>query len=101
MAGVYTIAFLSVMALFTVGNMLLKMRRASLPTDAHASWKVVIIAFVAVMAGLLGNIVSRDVKALQGFFIFGAVFVLPALLMLNRSQILRIVESAVTPWANR
>lgn len=65
MAGVYTIAFLSVMALFTVGNMLLKTRRASLPTSVHASWKAVITAFLAVTAGLVGNILSRDSLALQ------------------------------------
>ena len=43
MAGVYTICFLSVMWCFSVGNMLLKIRRSSLPTDARAAWSVVVL----------------------------------------------------------
>ncbi|HPG28410.1 MAG TPA: APC family permease, partial [Myxococcota bacterium] len=38
LAGVYTLAFLSVMALFAIGNMLLKTRRAQLPRSERASW---------------------------------------------------------------
>ncbi|MEZ4688448.1 MAG: hypothetical protein R3B47_21020 [Bacteroidia bacterium] len=38
LAGVYTISFLSVMALFAVGNMLLKVRRNQLPRPEKATW---------------------------------------------------------------
>ena len=41
LAGVYTLAFLSVMALFAVGNMLLKSRRGRLPRAVRASWPTV------------------------------------------------------------
>ena len=101
MAGVYTIAFLSVMALFTIGNMLLKTRRASLPTSVHASWASVLTAFAAVVAGLIGNILSRDSLALQGFMLFGAAFVLPVLLMLNRARLFKFVVGATAGWAHR
>lgn len=100
MGGVYTIAFLSVMCLFVVGNALLKLRRSSLPTPLRASWKVVILAFVMMLAGLLGNILSRDALALQAFFIFGAIFVLPVMFMLNRTSIMRVLMQSTQAWSD-
>ena len=44
LAGVYTIAFLSVMVLFGLGNVLLKVRRAHLPRPARSSWLGLVIA---------------------------------------------------------
>jgi amino acid transporter len=38
LAGVYALSFLSVMALFALGNILLKFRRARLPRPERASW---------------------------------------------------------------
>ncbi len=56
LAGVYTISFLCVMALFAIGNMLLKSKRARLPRDIRASWLAVSVALIAVLVGLLGNL---------------------------------------------
>jgi len=56
LAGVYTISFLSVMALFGIGNMMLKVRRARLPRAHRASWPVVTLALTSVLLGLLGNL---------------------------------------------
>jgi amino acid transporter len=58
LAGVYTLSFLCVMALFAVGNMLLKRARARLPRTARASWPTVTAAFLTVLVGLVGNIVA-------------------------------------------
>ncbi|NDK55379.1 APC family permease [Pontibacter fetidus] len=55
LAGVYTIAFLSVMALFVVGNVLLKLRRNRLPRPVRASVLVLFLAISAVLAALVGN----------------------------------------------
>ena len=55
LAGVYTISFLSVMALFGVGNLLLKFRRNRLPRPVRASVITVLIAVLAVLAALVGN----------------------------------------------
>lgn len=55
LAGIYTISFLSVMALFGLGNVLLKVKRANLPRPARARWISVFIAIGAVVAGLVGN----------------------------------------------
>jgi len=57
LAGVYTIAFLSVMALFGIGNFLLKVKRKRLPRPERASWLALIVAIVAVIAAIIGNIV--------------------------------------------
>ncbi|WP_228851277.1 APC family permease [Aegicerativicinus sediminis] len=57
LAGVYTIAFLSVMALFGIGNILLKVNRKSLPRPERSSWAGLIIAILAVVAAIVGNIV--------------------------------------------
>ena len=100
MAGVYTIAFLAVMSLFCIGNMLLKLRRATLPTPVRASWPTVLVAFTGVVLGLVGNVISRDQTALAGFFIFGLLFALPVLIMLNRTQLLRMIAAATASFAD-
>lgn len=56
LAGVYTISFLSVMALFGVGNVLLKVRRARLPRPERASGIAIFVAIVAVVGALVGNV---------------------------------------------
>src|SRR5690554_6437762 len=56
LAGVYTIAFLTVMVLFGIGNLLLKINRKHLPRPERASYLAVFIAIAAVIAALLGNI---------------------------------------------
>ncbi|WP_416443855.1 APC family permease [Leeuwenhoekiella sp. A16] len=57
LAGVYTIAFLSVMVLFGIGNILLKINRKNLPRPERASWIALIIAIAAVFAAIIGNVV--------------------------------------------
>ena len=55
LAGIYTISFLSVMALFGLGNILLKIKRKNLPRPTQARWSSVIVAIAAVLLGLVGN----------------------------------------------
>ena len=95
LAGVYTVAFLSVMFSFTVGNMLLKLRRSTLPTPVHVEWSIVLLANVCVAAGLIGNVISRP-RSLPSLLIFGAVFILPVQIMLNRVKFLQIVRAITT-----
>ncbi len=59
LAGVYTISFLSVMVLFGLGNILLKVRRARLPRPVQAGWLAVLTAISAVILGILGNILMN------------------------------------------
>ena len=94
LAGVYTISFLAVMALFGIGNILLKVRRARLPRPTIASWPSVFIAIAAVVAALVGNILLNPayLRVFLGYF-------LPAILivgiMLSRIEIMRIMLFAI------
>ncbi|MYH28977.1 MAG: APC family permease [Acidobacteria bacterium] len=59
LAGVYTLSFLSVMALFGVGNILLKVKRGGLPRPERAAWPAVILAIALTMLGLAGNVLMN------------------------------------------
>ena len=88
LAGVYTISFLAVMALFGLGNILLKTKRAGLPRPYTASLVSVSIAVSAVIAGLVGNAIMNP--HYLGVFL---EYFIPALLvvsiMLGRITILQ------------
>jgi amino acid transporter len=89
LAGVYTLAFLSVMALFAAGNMLLKSRRGRLPRDVRAGWATVSTALVAVLVGLVGNIVLDPVN-LEIFQAYFAATAAVVALMFLRLEILKV-----------
>ena len=57
LAGVYTIAFLSVMILFGIGNLLLKVNRSRLPRPERSSWLGLFIGVFAVAAAIVGNVI--------------------------------------------
>lgn len=59
LAAVYTISFLTVMAFFAIGNILLKLRRSKLPRPEFAKPASVIIALAAVLMALYGNIMVK------------------------------------------
>lgn len=90
LAGVYTLSFLSVMALFAIGNMLLKVKRNRLPRDVHAGWGAVIIALLAVCAGLVGNLLINP-EYVKVFAIYFVVAVAVVGLMFLRVQILKVL----------
>ncbi len=56
LAGVYTIAFLSVMTLFALGNLILKETRTELKRTYNAPVLFVCIALVSTFLGIIGNI---------------------------------------------
>jgi len=98
LAGVYTLSFLSVMMLFALGNMLLKVRREKLPRETRAGWPVVVIAFLAVLIGLIGNVLLDPVNVqvfAAYFLVVGAI----VSIMFLRIPILRgglfVLQSAV------
>lgn len=55
LAAVYALSFLSVMGLFAIGNLLLKVKRPKLPRPSRASYLTVLVALMAVTVALLGN----------------------------------------------
>jgi amino acid transporter len=87
LAGIYTISFLSVMALFGVGNVLLKIKRKNLPRPAKASWIAVFIAITAVLAGLVGN-AAKDPAYLVTFLQYFIPSMAVILIMLSRISLL-------------
>lgn len=90
LAGVYTISFLSVMALFGVGNMLLKVKRARLPRPSTASWTAVLVGVAAVFVGLVGNYV-RHPDYFWMFMFYFAPTALVTFVMLGRIWILKVI----------
>ena len=81
LAAVYTISFLSVMALFGLGNIFLKTKRAGLPRPTEAPLSVVLIAVAAVSTGLIGNaIMNPDYLAVFLKYFIPAVLVIAAML---------------------
>ncbi|HEB88533.1 MAG TPA: APC family permease [Deltaproteobacteria bacterium] len=89
LAGVYTLAFLSVMALFAIGNMLLKTRRARLPRAVRAGWPTVTTALFAVLLGLVGNILLDPItlEIFEGYFAATAALVA---VMFLRLEIMKV-----------
>ncbi|MES1226180.1 MAG: amino acid permease, partial [Bacteroidota bacterium] len=92
LAGVYTISFLSVMAFFAIGNLMLKIRRSRLPRPEYATPLVVVLALFAVTAALYGN-----VKMNPGYLVVFLQYFIPAMLliygMLNRNHIMEFLLS--------
>ena len=94
LAGVYTISFLTVMALFAVGNILLKIKRDKLPRPVRAPWISVIIAISAVLVGLVGN-AMRNPRYLQMFMYYFVPTMTVVGIMLYRIPLLKLCLGAV------
>ncbi|MDA0973878.1 MAG: APC family permease [Bacteroidetes bacterium] len=90
LAGVYTIAFLSVMILFGVGNVLLKIRRKNLPRPEQSTWPALLIAITAVIAALIGNAILNP-HDLAVFFEYFIPTILIVSIMLNRITLLKLL----------
>uniref|UniRef100_A0AAV1T3E1 Amino acid permease n=1 Tax=Peronospora matthiolae TaxID=2874970 RepID=A0AAV1T3E1_9STRA len=89
LAGVFTFAFLGVMALFAFGCILLKLKREDIPRDVHAPWWSCIVGLVMVLLGLMGNLLG-DPTIFIYFSLYFIVFVSAMFIMLERVFILRI-----------
>ena len=88
LAGVYTISFLGVMTLFGIGNILLKIRRKELKRTYRAGWITILVAIIATILGMLGNVVI-DYKNLLFFMQYFIPTVFLVVLMYLRIPILR------------
>jgi len=90
LAGVYTISFLGVMALFAIGNMLLKVNRRDLPRRYRAGWPTVLVALAGVLVGIAGNVVLNP-----GYLLVFLSYFIPAAalvsIMLWRTSLLKIL----------
>lgn len=103
LAGVYTISFLSVMALFALGNLYLKTKRAQLPRPTSAPLINVLLGISAVVIGLVGNVIIdfHYLLMFMDYFIpalilisimLGRVTILNAFLFLARSILMFLIR---------
>ncbi|MCU0327985.1 MAG: APC family permease [Chitinophagales bacterium] len=87
LAGVYAISFLTVMALFAIGNILLKLRRKKLPRPEIAEPTSVLLGLIAIIIALYGTI-----KANPSYLVTFLNYFIPSILvimaMLARKDIL-------------
>jgi amino acid transporter len=90
LAGVYTLSFLAVMALYAVGNMLLKVARGRLPRAVRASWPTVVVALIAVLVALVGNVLL-DPAYIRVFSVYFVAAVAVVGAMFLRVQLLKAV----------
>ncbi|TYZ64180.1 hypothetical protein PybrP1_006327 [[Pythium] brassicae (nom. inval.)] len=103
LAGVFTFAFLGVMALFASGCMLLKLKREDIPRDVRAPWWSCVVGLAMVLLGLLGNLLG-DPAILTYFALYFVGFAAIMFLMLERVFLLRValfVAQRVCPSRNR
>jgi amino acid transporter len=78
LGGVYAISFLSVMSMFAIGNIILKVTRADLKRYYTFPVILVLIASLATLSGVIGNIIL-DIRNL-GFFL---MYFIPAFLLVR------------------
>ncbi len=99
LAGVYTISFLSVMGLFAIGNILLKIKRAKLPRPEKASWLSLLIALTGVSIALLGNFLIKPEEGqpsnIQVFFQYFIPTLIFVGIMLNRTLLLKMILNII------
>jgi len=90
LAGVYTFSFLSVMALFGIGSLLLKALRGRLPRPERATVLSVLIAVSFVFIAFYGNYILHT----DTFFTF-IQYLIPAMIlvmiMLNRTRLIKLL----------
>lgn len=88
LAGVYTISFLLVMAYFGYGNLLLKIKRAKLPRPEYAKPYLVVLAIIAIIIAIYGNI-TLNPKYLVVFLQYFIPSIIIITILLNRMAVLK------------
>ena len=90
LGGVYCYAFLSVMTIFAFGNILLKIKRPSLPREIWVSWLHSIVGLLSVLVALMGNILGKP-ELLTYFFVYFLIVGTLVLIMFQRVRIMRLL----------
>lgn len=94
LGGVYAIAFLGVMSLFCLSNILLKLRRGKLPRSPIAHPFMVILALAMVLLGIGGNL-AKDPENGEWFGLYFIVFGIAVVGTKLRVTILRFLVRMV------
>lgn len=88
LANVYTLSFLCVMALFSVGNMMLKYKRGRIRRPVRATWPSCFAALAAVLVALIGNVMLAPGHLIY-FILYFAVVAGITTVMFERIRILK------------
>jgi len=94
LSNVYSVSFMSVMALFCVGNMLLKYKRSKLKREVVAPWIQVITALFMVLFALVG-LLLKDAAILNVWVLYVSVTGALIATMFFRLQTLKLLYSIV------
>lgn len=95
LAGVYALSFLTVMAFFAIGNILLKIRRGKLPRPEHAPILSVVVALLAVVVALYGTVLLNP-KYLITFLTYFIPSILIISAMLVRKDIMLFIAKMLS-----
>lgn len=96
LAGVYTISFLGVMTMFAIGNLILRMTRPDLKRTYQGPVVYVLLAALATIIGIVGNILI-DPKNIVFFFAYFLPAVCIVLLMIYRDYVLEYLVRLTKP----
>lgn len=76
LGGMFAISFLTVMTMFLIGNVALKLYRTRMPRKISASWLFLFGGLIASVAAILGNILQNPVIIVHFFVFFAIISVL-------------------------
>jgi len=94
LAGVYTFSFLAVMALFGIGNLLLKFKRKKLPRPERARGIAVVLAVSFIIAAFIGNM-KLNINSFYTFLKYMVTSLIFIGIMLNRVILIRLLIEAL------
>ncbi len=102
LAGVYTISFLGVMSLFALGNLILRQTRTELKRSYKAPFFFVVLALLATLSGLIGNMIidQRNVFFFLLYFIPAILLVLTIIYQKDVIRALRRLSRPIKPLHN-
>lgn len=98
LAGVYTIAFLSVMSLFAFGNLILRETRTELKRTYSAPLPFVLLALLATIFGISGNI-RINVDNLRYFELYFIPAMVVVFMIISQETIVRALIRATKPFS--
>ncbi|CAM0135491.1 hypothetical protein VKS41_005136 [Umbelopsis sp. WA50703] len=89
LSGVFAVAFLAVLLMFSVLNILIKYKRNRLPRYVSVNLLTAFVVCVLVLVGLIGNIIISPV-IMEYFIIYFGVVLLVILTMINRVWLFKL-----------
>ncbi|CAB1120891.1 unnamed protein product [Ectocarpus sp. CCAP 1310/34] len=96
LSGVYTFSFLGVMTLFSVGTILLKFKRPSLPREVTVSYATTLVGITCVITAFVGNMLSKP-EVVSWFLIYFMAVGFVVVLVFLRVRLLKILLKFAQP----